>query len=120
MISIPFAGVFIGGFIYSIIGTKLNPSWTIFIAKIGQILMTMLMFVENRYTQLIARLVFGMGIALTSPSSMSLITECTPTRHRDRVVPIPANAFNITQVIVFQMSSLVSRGIIPYQTILAL
>ena len=120
MVSIPFAGVFIGGFIYSIVGSKINPSWTIFIAKIGQMLVTLLMFVENRYTQLFARLIFGMGIALTSPSSMSLITECTPSSHRDRVVPIPANAFNVTQVIVFQMSSLVSRGFIPYQTILGL
>jgi len=72
------------------------------------------MFVENRYTQLLARLIFGMGIALTSPASMSLVTECTPASQRGRFVPIPANAFCVTMVILCQISSLVSRGFIPY------
>ena len=114
MVSIPFAGVFVGGFLFTLIGSKVNISWVILLAKIMQASVTVLMFFKNRWIMLFARFCFGIGIALTSPTSMSLVTESTPTVHKGRVVPLPANSFNLTQIIVFQMSALVSAGILPY------
>ena len=96
MSAIPFAGVFVGGGFYCIFGSKMDNSWTMYFSKIVQILMVLLMFVEIKNTQILARFVYGICIALTSPSSMSLITECTPGKYRGSVVPIPAISFGVT------------------------
>ena len=51
---------------------------------------------ENIYTQMFARFVYGICTALTSPTSMSLIAECTPAKFKGRAVPMPTVVFGVT------------------------
>ena len=100
--SVPFLGICIGGFCTFLIGDRVaHPSMVIFIAKIAMFFCLCLSFIKNIYVLIGTRFIIGFMEAASSPSSMSLLMECTPTEHRGRIGAVPQNFFNISVVLTF-------------------